>query len=212
MKTTPTNPSAPIRILAIVATIGLFGAASAPALSDDGFMAIHRDNQKAGSAVANYWQGPFGTASTPAFTQDGFMAIHMDNQKIGSAVATYWAIQRTFGIVPSFFAGFSETEIAATWAEMKAVEFENKGALDSKTKELIGLAVAGQIPCAACAVLHKSRASANGATDAELTEAIAMAAITRRWSKVLNGMDVEAADFRKGVDDMRAIARHPAAD
>jgi hypothetical protein len=41
-----------VRILAVVATIALFGAASAPAFSEDGFVAIHMENQKIGSAVA----------------------------------------------------------------------------------------------------------------------------------------------------------------
>lgn len=44
-----------IRILIAAATIGLFGAASAPAFSDDPFMQIHMDNQKTNSAVAAYW-------------------------------------------------------------------------------------------------------------------------------------------------------------
>ena len=90
----PTNLTTRIRILAAVATIGLFGAASAPALSEDGFMAIYMDNQKANSDVAAYWnvQKAPGTVPTlvPALAVDGFMAIHMDNQKIGSAVSRYW--------------------------------------------------------------------------------------------------------------------------
>ena len=45
-----------IRVLATAATIGLFGAASAPAFSGDGFMAIHMDNQKINSAVSRYWR------------------------------------------------------------------------------------------------------------------------------------------------------------
>jgi hypothetical protein len=84
-----------IRVLATAATIGLFGAASAPAFSGDGFMAIHMDNQNANSAVAAYWdiQNTSGTVQSfvPAASEDGFMAIHMDNQKINSAVTRYWS-------------------------------------------------------------------------------------------------------------------------
>jgi hypothetical protein len=78
-----------IRVLAISATIGLF-AASAPASSQDPFMAIHMDNQKINSAVSIYWRGLNGAASAPASSRDPFMAIHMDNQKINSAVSRYW--------------------------------------------------------------------------------------------------------------------------
>ncbi len=51
------------RVLAAAAMIGLFGAASAPAFSDDGFMAIHMDNQKTNAAVATYW-ATFGTVQS----------------------------------------------------------------------------------------------------------------------------------------------------
>jgi hypothetical protein len=94
MTRTPTSLSTHIRILAAALTIGLFGAASTPALSDDGFMAIYMDNQKAASPTTAFWnfQNTSGTVPTlaPALAEDGFMAIHMDNQKINSAVARFW--------------------------------------------------------------------------------------------------------------------------
>lgn len=89
-----TNLTTRIRLLTAVSTIGLFGATAAPALSEDGFMAIYMDNQKTGSDVAAYWGGEKAPRPVltlvPAPAPDGFMAIHMDNQKIGSAVSLYW--------------------------------------------------------------------------------------------------------------------------
>ena len=61
-----------IRVLATLATIGLFAAGSAPASSQDSFMAIHLDNQKTDSAVSTYWQGLDGAASAPAFSLTSF--------------------------------------------------------------------------------------------------------------------------------------------
>ena len=52
---------------------------------------------------------------------------------------------------------------------------ESKGALEPKTKELIGLAVAAQIPCEYCVYYHTKAAKADGATAAQIKEAIAMA-------------------------------------
>lgn len=72
----------------VAAAAGLIAALSAPALSDDGFMAIHMDNQKIGSAVSEYWHARAIVSSAPV--PDGFMAIHMANQKDGSAVSIYW--------------------------------------------------------------------------------------------------------------------------
>jgi AhpD family alkylhydroperoxidase len=45
------------------------------------------------------------------------------------------------------------------------------GALDSKTKYLIALGVAGQIPCRYCLYFDTTAAKHAGATDAEIKEA-----------------------------------------
>jgi len=74
------------------------------------------------------------------------------------------------------------------WDEYQAV-LNPKGALDGKTKQLIGLAVAAQIPCAYCVSATTKAAKAAGATDAEIKEAIATAALIRFNSTMLNGSD-----------------------
>ena len=63
------------------------------------------------------------------------------------------------------------------------------GALDGKTKQLIALAVAAQIPCAYCVYATTKGAKAAGATDAQIKEAIATAALVRFNSTMLNGSD-----------------------
>jgi len=74
------------------------------------------------------------------------------------------------------------------WDEYLAI-MNPKGALDGKTKQLIGLGVAAQIPCAYCVYAHTKFAKAAGATDAEIKEAIATAALVRFNSTMLNGSD-----------------------
>src|SRR6478736_1256517 len=74
------------------------------------------------------------------------------------------------------------------WDEQLAV-MNPTGALDGKTKHLIGLAVAAQIPCTYCVYGHTKLAKAAGATDAEIKEAIATAALVRFNSTMLNGSD-----------------------
>ena len=74
------------------------------------------------------------------------------------------------------------------WDEYLAV-MNPTGALDGKTKQLIGLGVAAQIPCAYCVYAHTKAAKAAGATDAEIKEAIATAALIRFNSTMLNGSD-----------------------
>jgi len=74
------------------------------------------------------------------------------------------------------------------WDEYLAL-MNPTGALDGKTKQLIGLAVAAQIPCTYCVYAHTKAAKAAGATDAQIKEAIATAALVRFNSTMLNGSD-----------------------
>lgn len=122
------------------------------------------------------------------------------------APSTYRDIETTLGVVPGFFKMFPEEGIAGAWTEFKTVQLNPKSVLSGKEKELIGLAVAAQIPCSYCIYFHTAAARANGATDAEIREAVAMAAITRHWSTVLNGMQVDPAAFRQETDAVLHLA------
>jgi AhpD family alkylhydroperoxidase len=123
-----------------------------------------------------------------------------------SAQATYKDIEQTLGLVPGFFKAFPESGIAGAWAEFKSVQLNPKTRLDGKTKELIGLAVAAQIPCHYCIYFHTAAAKATGATADEIREAVAMAAIARHWSTVLNGMQVDTAAFQRETDTVLRLA------
>jgi len=115
----------------------------------------------------------------------------------GDASATYQDIEKTLGMVPGFFKVFPQSGIAGAWDEFKTLQLNPNTALDGKTKQLIGLAVAAQIPCQYCIYFHASAAKANGASQEEIAEAVAMAAMTRHWSTVLNGMEVDLASLKK---------------
>jgi AhpD family alkylhydroperoxidase len=62
--------------------------------------------------------------------------------------------------------------VGPAWQEFLAV-FNPKGAMDGKTKELIGLAVAAQIPCDYCVYGHTIGTKHAGATDEQIKKAIA---------------------------------------
>ena len=123
-----------------------------------------------------------------------------------SAQAAYRDIEQTLGSVPSFFKAFPESGIAGAWAEFKSIQLNSKTKLDGKTKELIGLAVAAQVPCQYCIYFHTAAAKANGATDEDIREAVAMAAIARHWSTVLNGMQVDLDGFKRETDTVLRMA------
>jgi AhpD family alkylhydroperoxidase len=120
--------------------------------------------------------------------------------------STYQDIEQTLGSVPGMFKVFPEVGIAGAWSEFESVQLNSDTALDGKTKELLGLAVAAQIPCQYCIYFHTAAAKLYGATDEEIREAVAMAALTRHWSTVLNGMQVDPAVFRQETDAVLAHA------
>ena len=123
-----------------------------------------------------------------------------------AAQATYRDIEQTLGLVPGFFKAFPESGIAGAWTEFKSTQLNPKTKLDGKTKELIGLAVSAQIPCQYCIYFHTAAAKANGASAEEIREAVAMAAIVRHWSTVLNGMQVDVAAFQRETDTVLRLA------
>ena len=118
------------------------------------------------------------------------------------AQQTYEEIEKTLGAVPSFIRHFPEEGVAAAWEELKSVQLNPETAISGKYKELIGLAVAAQIPCHYCVYFHTEAAKLNGASDEQVREALAMAAITRHWSTVLNGSQIDEAEFRKETDQI----------
>jgi len=127
-----------------------------------------------------------------------------------ATASTYRDIEQTLGSVPGFFKAFPESGIAGAWTEFKSVQLNPKTRLDGKSKELIGLAVAAQIPCQYCVYFHTAAAKANGATDEDVREAVAMAAIVRHWSTVLNGMQIDLATFKRETDTVLRLAAEKA--
>jgi AhpD family alkylhydroperoxidase len=119
-----------------------------------------------------------------------------------SASEAYKDIEQTLGLVPKFFTLFPEEGIAGAWSEFKGLQLNPYTALNGKQKELIGLSVAAQIPCEYCIYFHRSAAYLNGATDREINEAIANAALTRHWSAILNGAQIELEKFKSDADRM----------
>lgn len=127
------------------------------------------------------------------------------------AVAARADIKATLGFVPGFLGAFPDEGIAGAWSEFKAVQANPKSALTPKDKELIGLAVAAQVPCEYCVYFHTKAAMANGATDREVKEAVAMASVVRHWSSFLNGMRIDEGQFSRELAEVVSRALAPKA-
>src|SRR5438045_44193 len=81
-------------------------------------------------------------------------------------------IETTFGFIPDFVSFVSRQAIPGAWAAIKNVYFNPNTALDPKLKDLIGLAVASQIPCEKCTYFAQAGAEMNRATTSEQSEAV----------------------------------------
>jgi AhpD family alkylhydroperoxidase len=111
--------------------------------------------------------------------------------------AVYADVQKTFGSVPTFVKALPKSALPGMWLFEKQLELSDKTALPGKTKALISLAVAAQIPCEYCVWADTMTAKQLGATDEEIGEAVAIAGLTRAWSTVFHGLQVDFGQFKK---------------
>lgn len=74
------------------------------------------------------------------------------------------------------------------WEEVKQVMAP--GALDPLTKELIYIAVSATNGCEYCTTTHTTSARSKGATEAQIAEALAVAALANKTNRLANGYRV----------------------
>ena len=106
-----------------------------------------------------------------------------------------------FGSVPVMFTKLPMHVRASAWEWFKAIS-NPEASIPPKYGELIGLAVASQIPCDFCVYAHTTMAKMLGATDEEIQEAVEKSAGVRHWSTVLNGNQVSFESFKSNWDEI----------
>lgn len=114
-------------------------------------------------------------------------------------------LKNTFGIVPSFALVQQPAQTRLWWNAVRDFQLSDQTALSPKVKELIGLGVSAQIPCHYCVLFHTEAARLDGATEAEIQEAIFMASLTRQGSTILNGAQLDEATFDR---ELKQIVAH----
>ena len=108
-------------------------------------------------------------------------------------------IVEQFGTFLLMFDAVPEHALPSLWDNFKQMQ-SHDNAIPPKYRELMQLSVASQIPCVYCVYYHTVVATAYGATEEEIKEAVAHGAQTRLWSMVLQGNQVEFEDFKAEVD------------
>ena len=110
----------------------------------------------------------------------------------------YKEIEDTFGLVPSFFKEVPDSSLELEWKLMKRVQFDD-GPIPNKFRELIGVAVSAVMKCRYCSLFHTEMAKLNGATDAEIEDAVHFAKSSAGWSAYLHGLQIDYDQFRSEV-------------
>ena len=108
-----------------------------------------------------------------------------------TAQEAYAEIEEAWGFVPGFFRAYPEHGVAAAWRLTRDLELAEDTALSPKVKALINVAVGAQIPCRYCVHADTLAARQHGASDREIAEAVAQAALTRHWSTMMNGLQID---------------------
>ncbi len=103
------------------------------------------------------------------------------------AAAALSDMKQTLGVTLSMVRDMPDENVAPFWEQLKSLQLNPNTVLSGKTKELIGLGVAAQVPCRYCVYAHSAFAKVNGASEREIKEAVATAAIAREVSALSNG-------------------------
>jgi AhpD family alkylhydroperoxidase len=111
----------------------------------------------------------------------------------------YKEIEQMFGLVPSFFKMIPDSSLELEWKLFKQVQFD-EGPIPNKYRELIGVAIAAVTKCPYCSLYHTEVAKLNGATDAEIEDAVHFAKSSAGWSTYLNGMQMDYEQFKSEVN------------
>jgi len=118
----------------------------------------------------------------------------------------YNEIKEMLGLVPSFFKMVPDSTLELEWRLFKQVQFE-EGAIPNKYRELIGIGIAAVTKCRYCALFHTEAAKLNGATQAEIEDAVHFAKSSAGWSAYINGLQVDYDEFRNEVRQITEYVR-----
>ncbi len=90
------------------------------------------------------------------------------------------------------------TVLVNDWELMKKYQF-GESAIPPKYREMIGLAIAANIKCPYCQLMHLTMAKGQGATEEELSELVFLASYTSRWSAMIHAQNYDLEKFKEEV-------------
>jgi AhpD family alkylhydroperoxidase len=96
------------------------------------------------------------------------------------------------------FKSIPDSSLELEWRLFKKVQLE-EGSIPNKYRELIGVAISAVTKCRYCALFHTEIAKLNGATEAEIEDAVHYAKSSAGWSTYINGLQLDFEKFKAEV-------------
>ena len=110
----------------------------------------------------------------------------------------YKEIEQMFGLVPAMFKAIPDSSLELEWKLFKRVQLE-EGPIPNKYRELIGVAISAVSKCRYCSYFHTELAKLNGASEAEIEDAVHYAKSSAGWSAYINGLQLDYDEFKSEV-------------
>lgn len=110
-------------------------------------------------------------------------------------------IEKTLGLVPGFMKALPKDVLVHDWILWKKYIF-TQTKIPGKYRELGGLAIAANIKCPYCQLMHTAMAKFHGATDEELAEVYYLSSLTARWSAMIHAQHYDWGTFEKEAQQM----------
>jgi AhpD family alkylhydroperoxidase len=129
---------------------------------------------------------------------EGWLFISHKGDPTMSREDIYKEIESMFGLVPSMFKELPDSVLGLEWNLFRRVQIE-EGAIPNKYRELLGLAVSAATKCRYCVLFHTEMAKLNGATEAEIDDALLYAKSTMGWSTFVNGLQLDFDQFKEEI-------------
>lgn len=135
------------------------------------------------------------------------LALAQDNTAGAASMSRaeiYAEMESMLGLVPTFMKSIPDQTLGLEWELMKRVQMV-PGPIPNKYRELIGVALAAATKCEYCAYFHTEFARLNGASEAEIEDALHYAKSSMGWSTYINGSQADLDVFKA---EIRAISEY----
>ena len=122
---------------------------------------------------------------------------------------TVQEMEEALGRVPEWMEPIAEPASDHSWGIFRDLLLGDTE-LSPREKALVGLSAAAAMQCPYCTYFHKEEARFADVTESELEETVNVAGVTRYFSTLLHGNEIEEEDFAAETDEIFAYLEEQA--